>query len=209
MQEREKSNTNVSDILRTYWCCHVALGSQKRQYAIHVSNTYRLYRDVSEPEPIDLITLRLTQWYKPATQHFKKPIGKIISKTPHRSEHEWTRVNTNEHEWTRVNKSEHEWTRVEHEWTRVNTSEHEWNTNGTRMNTSEHEWTRVNTSEHEWNTNGTRMNTSEHEWTRVNMNEHEWTRMNTSEHEWNTDEHEWTRMENEWTRMNKNGKWRK
>jgi predicted nuclease with TOPRIM domain len=65
----------------------------------------------------------------------------IWSKTPHESEHEWTRVNTNEHEWTRM---EHEWTRMEHVWTRM---EHEW----TRM---EHEWTRM---EHEW----TQM---EHEW---------------------------------------------
>ena len=91
---------------------------------------------------------------------------KIISKTPHRSEHEWTRVNTNEHEWTRV---EHEWTRVNTSGTRVNTSEHEWNT-------SEHEWTRV---EHEWTWVEHEWNTSEHEW---NTNEHEWTRMNTSEH---------------------------
>ncbi len=70
----------------------------------------------------------------------------ICSKTPHESEHEWTRVNTNDYEWTRVR------TRVKHEWLRVNTSQ----------NTSEHEWLRVNTSDYEL----------EHEWLRLNTSEH-------------------------------------
>ncbi len=51
----------------------------------------------------------------------KSNVTKICFKTPHESEHEWTRVNTNDYEWTRVNTSDYE---LEHEWLRLNTSEH-------------------------------------------------------------------------------------
>ena len=41
--------------------CSIAQSKLERQYAVHVSNTLRLYLDVSEPEPINLITLRSTE----------------------------------------------------------------------------------------------------------------------------------------------------